>query len=164
MTCTWLNFAKDMHWVQTPKWQDVNLWKRVILKVQSLWKRGLSEWEAILRATHPSTAPTKEFPNEIHVRASAKDQSPGNSKITSIIYYFSASTSSTFGIHLVLEWNQNFSNSIPQQDTAAYEGKDTTKCNELQENFRKSKCPFSSVPSGIWLPTYPVCRHKTPLS
>lgn len=83
--------------------------ERVILKVQSLWKRGLPEWEAILWATHPSTAPTKEFPDEIHVRASARDQSLGNSKITSVIYYFSASTSSTFEIHLVLEWNQNFS-------------------------------------------------------
>lgn len=89
----WANFAKEAHWIQTQKWQNVNLWKRVILKVQRLWKRDLPEQEAVLWAIHPSTAPTKEFPDEIHISASAKDQSQGNSKIISIIYYFSISTS-----------------------------------------------------------------------
>lgn len=130
-------------WVQTPKWQGVNLWKRVVLEVQSLWKRGLPEWEAIVCAAHPATVPTKEFPGEIHVRPSAQDQSPGNSNITSIIYYFSSSTSSTFEIHTVLERNQNFStasHSKTQQPSRGQTQPSATNCKRILESLNVPFC------------------------
>lgn len=97
----------DAHWIQTQKWWDVNLWKRVILEVQGLWKRDLPEQEAVLWAIHPSTAPTREFPDEIHVSASAKDEGKLKNNFYNLLFQHKyLSTSET---HLVLEWTQSIS-------------------------------------------------------
>ena len=62
------------------------------------------------------------------------------------MYYFSASTSSTFEIHLVVEWNQNFSTASHRKTQQPRRGKTQPSAMNCKRISESPNVPFHLFP------------------